>query len=404
MTRRKMIRPAVTVDPAELRRQMVDAVTAEQVLSRWRVAFAPWRVSLLAVPRHRFLPPTVWVDNDADPPPALLPLHREQNPDRWLELAYTADHGVITQVDDGRPTGPRLGGSMPTSSASGPVIVAVMLAALDTHQGHRVLEIGTGTGYNAALLAHRLGAEQVTSIEIDPAIATRARAALSDTGFGAVTVATGDGTHGHPPSGPFDRVIATATVNQIPYPWVAQTRPGGRVLLPWADTYTGGLLSLTVNDDGTAHGSIVAESNFMWLREQRQARGAVKPTTDEPSSDPARTDTSITTCHPHNVTGPHGARLAIGQRVAGCQWRYWPWEPDDPLGVLWLVDPWGSWAKLTHATPNADDSEYPVLQSGPRRLWDEVEAAYHWWIDEGSPDVGRWQFTITPTGQHVQLR
>jgi protein-L-isoaspartate O-methyltransferase len=160
------------VDPAEFRRRMVDAVTAEEVLAGWRVAFEPWRASLLTVPRHRFLPDTVWVDNDVDPPPALVPLHREQDPDRWLTLAYGANHGMITQVDDGHPDGPGLGGAMPTSSASGPVIVAVMLAALDAHDGHRVLEIGTGTGYNAALLAHRFGTEQVSSIEIDPDVAT----------------------------------------------------------------------------------------------------------------------------------------------------------------------------------------------------------------------------------------
>jgi protein-L-isoaspartate(D-aspartate) O-methyltransferase len=400
-----MIRRPVTVDPGELRRAMVDAVTAEEFLTQWRVTFAPWRAAMLTVPRHRFLPPTVWVDNDGDPPPVLVALRRERAPDQWLELAYAADHGVITQVDDGRPTGPGLGGSMPTSSASGPVIVAVMLAALDAHDGHQVLEIGTGTGYNAALLAHRLGAERVTSVEVDPDIATQARKALTETGFGAVTVVTADGTNGYSAGAPFDRVIATATVNHIPYPWVDQTRPGGRILLPWADTYTGGLLALTVEDDGTARGNIIAESNFMWLREQRDTRGAIKPTTNEPSSsDPNRTDETVTACHPHNVTGSHGARLAIGQRVAGCQWRYWPWEPHDPIGVLWLTDPWGSWAKLTHATPNADDDEFPVLQSGPRRLWDEVEAAYHWWIDAGSPDAGRWQFTITPTGQHARLK
>jgi protein-L-isoaspartate(D-aspartate) O-methyltransferase len=292
---------------------------------------------------------------------------------------------------------------MPTSSASGPIIVAVMLAALDAHEGHRVLEIGTGTGYNAALLAHRLAAEQITSIEIDPDIAARARKALSDTGFGAVTVVTGDGTLGYPPNAPYDRVVVTAATNQIPYSWVAQTRPGGRILLPWADTYTGGLLALTVGDDGTARGSIVAESNFMWLRGQRDTRGAVKPTASSGTADPARTDTSVTTLHPHNVTGPHGARLAIGQRVPGCQWRYWPWEPDDPVGVLWLVDPWGSWAKLTHTTPGADEDEFPVQQHGPRRLWDEVEAAYHWWVDAGSPQPDRWQFVVTPDGQRVGL-
>jgi protein-L-isoaspartate(D-aspartate) O-methyltransferase len=382
---------------------MVDDLTAEECLTRWRVAFEPWRASLLTVPRHHFLPATVWVDDDVDAPPALVPLHREQDPDRWLTHAYAAHHGVITQVDDGHPTRPGHGGSMPSSSASGPVIVAVMLAALNAHEGHRVLEIGTGTGYNAALLAHRLGAEQVSSIEIDPDVATQAAAALSDTGFGAVTVVTGDGALGYPAGAPYDRVMAAAAVNQVPYPWVAQTRPGGRILLPWADTYTGGLLALTVNHDGTAQGRIVAESNFMWLREQRQARGALKPTTRKASADLDHA-VGITTCHPHNVTGPHGARVAIGQRVAGCQWRYWPWETSDPVGVLWLVDPWGSWAKLTHTTPDAEEDEFPVIQSGPRRLWDEVEAAYHWWIDAGSPDADRWQFTITPTGQRVQLK
>jgi len=107
--------------------------------------------------------------------------------------------------------------------------------------------------------------------------------------------------------------------------------------------------------------------------------------------------------HPSTVTGPHGARIAIGQRVPGCQWRYWPWEPREAVGVLWLVAPWGSWAKLTHTSPDADEDEFPVLQAGPRRLWDEVEAACHWWNDAGSPEADRWWFTVSPDEQRVQL-
>ncbi len=382
---------------------MVEAVTADDCLSKWRTALAPWRSSLLSIPRHQYIPDTIWVDNQAHTGPALVPLHREQDPDRWLRLAYDTTAGVATQVDDGHPDRPGLGGSMPTSSASSPVIVAVMLAALDAHEGHRVLEIGTGTGYNAALLAHRLTAEQITSMEIDPDVARRAGKALSSSVFGAVTVVTGDGTEGYPPDAPYDRVIVTASTNHIPYSWVAQTRAGGRILLPWADTYTSGLLALTVGDDGTARGGIVAESTFMWLRGQRDTRGAVRPTTSGGVADPDRIDSRVTTLHPHNITGPHGARLAIGQRVPGCQWRYWPWEPDDPVGVLWLVDPWGSWAKLTHTTPGADEDVFPVQQQGPRRLWDEVEAAYHWWVDVGCPPPDRWEFVVTPDGQRIGL-
>ncbi|MBV9010671.1 MAG: methyltransferase domain-containing protein [Pseudonocardiales bacterium] len=223
--------------PGQLRRQMVDAVLADEFVAGWRAAVAPWQPSLLAVPRHEFLPDTVWVTNHEDGgSPAYVPLDREQGPDRWLRLAYAADDGVVTQVDDGCPAGPGGRGSLPSSSASGPVIVAVMLAALDVREGHRVLEVGTGAGYNAALLAHRLGAGQVISIEIDPEIATHARKALSEAGFGAVTVATGEGALGYPPGAPYDRVIVTAACNRVSYAWVQQTRPGGRIVVPWADT------------------------------------------------------------------------------------------------------------------------------------------------------------------------
>jgi protein-L-isoaspartate O-methyltransferase len=199
---------------------MVDAVLANEFVADWRAGIMPWQPSLLAVPRHEFLPGTVWVNDDSDGSPAFMPLCREQDPDRWLHVAYAADDGVVTQVDDGCPNGPGGGGSMPSSSASGPVMVVVMLAALEVREGHRVLEVGTGTGYNAGLLAHRFGAEQVTSIEIDPGIAAQARKALSDAGFGAVTVVTGEGALGYPQGAPYDRVIVTAACHQIPYPWV----------------------------------------------------------------------------------------------------------------------------------------------------------------------------------------
>lgn len=383
-----------------LRRAMVERVLADETMRAWHGPLTPWLPSLREVPRHAFLPDTVWVDNEPGADPPLVPLHREQDPQRWLSLAYDGE-GVATQVDDGLGDG--LGGSLPSSSASAPSIVAVMLAALDAHPGHRVLEIGTGTGYNAALLAHRLGAAQVTSVEVDAAVAGQARAALAAAGYGDVCAVVGDGALGYPPGAPFDRVIATVGVHDIPYAWVEQTRPGGRLVLPWANTYAGGLVVLTAADDGTATGSIVAESSFMWLREQRATRGAVRPPTAAGARDSDDVAQGATTLHPYEVTGPHGARMAVGQRVPGCQWRYWQWDEREPVGVLWLVDPWGSWAKLTHTTPDASEDEFPVLQSGPRRLWDEAEAAHRWWVDHGRPGADRWRFTVTPHGQRIAL-
>jgi protein-L-isoaspartate O-methyltransferase len=91
---------------------------------------------------------------------------------------------ILIQFDDGKTRWPDTGGELCTSSASKPDLVLSMLAALDVHDGHTVLEntvlentvleIGTGTGYNAALLAARLGAPNVTTVEIDPMLADRA--------------------------------------------------------------------------------------------------------------------------------------------------------------------------------------------------------------------------------------
>lgn len=396
MTAPRTARP----DPVALRRRMVDTVTEHASVTPWQEEFAVWRPAMFTVPRHEFIPSTVWIENpDQDSDDQFVPLLRTQEPNRWLELAYALSNGLATQVDDGQPTGAGGGGMLPTSSASDPSVVAVMLAALGAKPGHRVLEIGTGTGYNAALLAEHLGGEHVTTIEVDPALARAARLALRATGYRDVRCIIGDGEQGYPPHAPYDRVIATAAAYRIPYPWIAQAVPGGRVLLPWANSYDGGLLALEVGHDGTARGSIVADAAFMALRAQRH-RGAVRPEVSQLDRDEEHI---VTTVHPHDLAGLHGARIAIGQRVPGCRWRYYPWEEHDPIGVLWFLDPWGSSAKLTHTTPNATDDEFLVIQRGPRRLWNEVLAAYEWWVHQGKPAADRWRFTVTPDGQRIEL-
>ncbi len=125
----------------------------------------------------------------------------------------------------------------------------------------------TRTGYNAALLAHRLGAQNVTTIEVDAAQAARAGGALADAGYAGVTVVTGDGAHGYPPRAPYDRILSTAAVGQVPAAWVEQTRPGGRVVTPWGTAYlNGALLALTVGADNTATGRLVDNVAFMCCR------------------------------------------------------------------------------------------------------------------------------------------
>ncbi|MFI0355294.1 methyltransferase domain-containing protein [Actinomadura sp. 9N407] len=181
---------------------------------------------------------------------------------------------MITQVDDGNPAGPGLLGEEISSSASRPDVVALMLAALETEPGMSVLEIGTGTGWNAALLAERVGAANVTTVEVDPQVADRAREVLRHDGYG-VTVITGDGALGHPPGAPYDRVVATVAAERVPCAWAVQTRPGGRVLVPWAtDFHNGALVSFVVSGDGAMRGRIVGNVAFMLLRVRRGERAS----------------------------------------------------------------------------------------------------------------------------------
>lgn len=144
-------------------------------------------------------------------------------PDAIVTDAY-ADFAVITKCDDS-------GNAL--SCASVPTVVAMMLDQLDIRPGQRILEIGAGTGYNAALLAHLTGPTgHVTTVDIDPDVTAQARRALEDTGYHDVSVYTRDGALGAPEHAPYDRIIVTVGAWDIPPAWIEQLRPNGRLVVP----------------------------------------------------------------------------------------------------------------------------------------------------------------------------
>ena len=116
------------------------------------------------------------------------------------------------------------------STISQPFMVATMTDLLQVRPGQKVLEVGTGSGYQAAIL-DRLGA-QVYTIEIVPQLARSAAARLAELGHRGVQVRTGDGYKGWPQAAPFDAILVTAGATHIPDPLVAQLKPGGRMLIP----------------------------------------------------------------------------------------------------------------------------------------------------------------------------
>ena len=157
------------------------------------------QAAFAAVPRHLFVP---------ELPPA---------------AAYADDALVIKYDPDG----------LPVSSSSQPAMMAIMLEQLRLEPGHRVLEIGTGSGYNAAVLAHIVGPRGgVVTIDIDPGLIARAEASLSAAGCASVQARCADGGFGDPGGAPFDRVIVTAGAWDIAPAWLDQLGPAGRLVLP----------------------------------------------------------------------------------------------------------------------------------------------------------------------------
>jgi protein-L-isoaspartate(D-aspartate) O-methyltransferase len=173
----------------------------ETLIRQGNLTTAASRRAFLRVPRHQFLPKCT------------------------LAEVYL-DDAIVTRFADqeGRQVG--------ISSSSQPAAMSLMLGQLRLRPRLRVLEIGAGTGYNAALLADIVGAENVVSIDLDAEIVAEARAHLNSAGFHAVSVAVADGWDGYPACAPYDRIIVTVGVQDLAPAWVEQLREGGVLVAP----------------------------------------------------------------------------------------------------------------------------------------------------------------------------
>jgi len=176
-----------------LRHALIEDLQRRGIITDDRIAAA-----FAAVPRDRFLPGLA------------------------AEQVYR-DEAIVTKVRD----------DVALSSSSQPAMMAIQLQQLLLEPGHRVLEIGAGTGYNAALLRFIVGASgRVTTVDVDDDIVTAARAQIAAAGYDDVRVVLGDGGYGHAPDAPYDRIILTVGAADLLPAWIEQLRPDGVIVLP----------------------------------------------------------------------------------------------------------------------------------------------------------------------------
>ena len=146
---------------------------------------------------------------------------------------------------------------------SQPYMVALMTQALELMGGERVLEVGTGSGYQTAILAEV--ATKVYSVERIRSLADRARAILEELGYYNVLIRVGDGTLGWREEAPFDAVLVTAAAPEVPSPLVEQVKPGGRLVIPVGGSTAQVLKCLVKTPEGSVQESELAGCVFVKL-------------------------------------------------------------------------------------------------------------------------------------------
>lgn len=362
------------------------AKLADHLVATRALCPGAWRDAFAAVPRHVFLPRFFRLTADGR--------HEaidSKHPD-WLNLVYqntawpTQISADPTGWERAHHNGPIVG--EPTSSSTMPSLMASMLEALNIRDGHRVLEVGTGTGYNAAVMTHRLGDKYVTSVDIDPVVVARASDALAETGY-RPSLALANGLNGFPPQAPYDRILVTCAVPEISTAWITQAKPDAVIL---AYLYRGlgeqVPVRLTVQEHGRATGHLLPnEERYGFM----PARGH--------GIDPAKRFTELTR------TGKHAGgytRAAHHDLSSPALWLACLFTPGvcrlDVVAAgeeeqVWLFDSDNSWACLHPQTMT-------VEQGGPSHLWTRIETVLDMWHDLGKPERERFGLTVKSNGAH----
>ncbi|GAA1590517.1 methyltransferase domain-containing protein [Kribbella hippodromi] len=369
-----MTDPNPAPDWRSLAQSMVRAIKQEGYLHSPALERA-----FLEIPRHAFVPEFFRLKQNAAGVTTIDGVVDATDP-AWLHTVYT-NEALITQV---KPIAGQPGATAFTCSSSAPALMADMIEELEIEPGMHVLEIGTGTGYNAAILCHLLGDQAVTTIDIDPQLTARARERLAALGWHPSFQAADD---------TYDRILATHAIAQVPYEWIRWGKAGGVVLadLRAPDNNTiGAWLELVIDPDGrSATGSLMdPRGYFMSARQVPDFASAGEPV-------PELTDAQ----HQRRAEQTASRRTTLAAKVLD--------DPDFRL-YLWCTTPEITFARMPDGAaslsgPRAESwahvADGNVHHGGEQDLWAVTEQAYGTWSRAGRPAKETWTVTVDSQGR-----
>lgn len=357
------------------------AVLAEELVRSGALTDPAWKAAVREVPRHLFVP--IYVVQLADGTWRTVDSAKPDDHDEWIRAVYL-DRPLTTSlaVDEA-------GNQVAVSSSTKPGLMIRMLEYLRLADQHRVLEIGTGTGYNAGLLCHRLGSDRVVSIDVETELVDRARERLATIAY-TPTLVTGDGADGVPDWAPCDRIIATCSVPGIPPAWVDQLAAGGRVLADLKITGgAGNLVDLGVTPEGVLQGRFRARwAGFMPMRGNH---AEVRAAETSGGSGNRTTRTASATPWWDNQVVWFLAALHLPPGVTTGM----VFDPDTGMpSASLMTTAAGSWVRVSLAEVDGCRE----VSGSPDDLWRAVEDAYELWFTLGEPGWDR--FGLTVAGGH----
>lgn len=368
-----------------LRQQLVESLRQSGVLHSPALQHA-----FLSVPREAFVPRFYEQETTRHDMAWKLVAASEMEEEEYLVAVYRNDTLVTTLDERG----------WPVSSSSLPAVMAQMLEALDVQPGQRILEIGTGSGYNAALLAQLVGsAGRVISIERDAALVTQAAHALAQAAGSVVTVIVGDGVAGWLPAAPYDRIIATASAPTVPMAWVEQLRPGGKLVMDVQGTLASRFLVVEKTPEGKTSGSFLAAPlHFMPLQTDALSVPHVQSTRllRQPCLETFVLDNDA--AFPGTLFEP-AFRWFLQWSMPGCQIGTYTQEQHAPASVLHgmvVMDPLRNALLRLQKVP--EETRWQGSVYGALPLWAELQHLSHVFSQLGEPLPQQYHVVVEQDG------